>query len=65
MDFSDDTIETGFLYAIENLPDDWSTERAEEKVASLKENAELLEEALEDDDERAVMKYLRKILPIE
>jgi predicted nucleotidyltransferase len=64
MDFGDDDIESVFFYAIDNLPDDWDTDKAEEKVASLKENADLLYEALDEEEEYDVTRYLKKILPI-
>lgn len=64
MDFSDDDIETIFFEAIDNLPDDWDSDRTEEKVERLKENAELLYEALEDEDENEISRLLRKILPL-
>lgn len=65
MNFSGDNIEQGFFYAIEQLPESWTTDKAEEKVEALKENAENLLEALEDEDRVAIRKYLRKILPID
>jgi predicted nucleotidyltransferase len=64
MNFSGDNIEQGFFYAIEQLPDEWTTEKTALKVDSLKENAELLYEALEEEDEREINKYLKKILPM-
>lgn len=64
MDFSEGDIETIFFEAIDELPDDWDTNRTEEKVAALKENADSLLEALEDEDEEEVDRYLSKILPI-
>ena len=64
MNFSGDDIEDGFFYAIDNLSDDRKTSIAEEKVETLKENAEYLKEALDDEDEEDVRKYLKRILPI-
>lgn len=65
MNFSGDDIEEGFFYAIDQLPEDWSSNYTEGKVETLKENAELLEDALEDEDKRDAIKYLRRILPLE
>lgn len=64
MNFSGDNIEDGFFYAIDELPDDWSSDWTENKVQTLKENAESLKEALEDEEERDVSKYLKRIFPI-
>lgn len=64
MNFSGDNIESGFFYAIKKLPDDWYSDKTEEKVETLKENAENLQEALENEDMASIKKYLRKILPI-
>lgn len=64
MDFSEDDIETLFFEAINDLPDDWDNDRTADKVERLKENANLLYEALEDEDNDEADRYLSKILPI-
>jgi predicted nucleotidyltransferase len=64
MDFTRDTIESGFFYAINKLSSSWSTDKAEKKVEALKENALLLKQALEGHREKEAIKYLKKILPI-
>lgn len=64
MNFSGDDIEEDFFYAIDNLSEDRKSSTAEDKIELLKENAEYLQEALEEEDEQGVRKYLKKILPI-
>jgi predicted nucleotidyltransferase len=64
MSFSEDDIETIFFEAIGDLPEDWDNGRTENKIAALKENAQLLYEALEDEDDDEANRYLRKILPV-
>lgn len=64
MDFTRDTIESGFFYAINKLPSSWSNNKTEEKVKALKENAILLRKALESNKEKEATKYLKRILPI-
>lgn len=64
MNFSGDDIEEGFFYAIDNLSDERNSSVAEDKIESLKENAENLREALEEEDEDDIKKYLKRILPI-
>lgn len=64
MNFSGDTIESGFFYAIDKLPNNWNSEKTEDKITALKENAEYLEDALENNNRREVSKYLKRILPI-
>lgn len=64
MNFSGDTIESGFFYAINKLPSGWSTDKTENKVEALKENAALLKQALEGNREKEAIRYLKRILPI-
>jgi len=64
MDFSEDDIETMFFEAIDNLPEDWDTDRTARKLESLKENADFLLEAMDDENEDEVYRLLSKILPI-
>lgn len=61
MDFSNDDIQSGFFYAIEELPIPDNYKYA--KVQSLKINATKVEEYLEDENEVRAMKWLKRILP--
>lgn len=64
MDFTDDDIESGFFYAIENLSADDYSDYTAGKLESLQTNAEKVLEALEDEDIDAAMRWLGRILPI-
>ena len=64
MDFSGDNIESGFFYAIDNLSSKRNSIVTEGKVEALKENAEYLQEALDEEDETNIRKYLKRIFPI-
>lgn len=61
MDFSDDDIQSGFFYAIENLPVPDNYKYL--KVESLKTNALRVQEYLEVGDKAKAMKWLKRILP--
>lgn len=64
MDFTNDDIESGFFYAIENLSADDYSDFTARKVESLQDNAERVLDALEDDDINSAMRWLGHILPI-
>ena len=64
MNFSDDNLEEGFFYAIDSLSSYRNSASAERKIEALKDNAEKVEDALEDEDERTAMRWLGHILPL-
>jgi predicted nucleotidyltransferase len=57
MNFYNDNYERGFFYAIEMLPE------RNNKVTSLKSNAEKVQDHLENEEEEKAMKRLDRILP--
>lgn len=63
MDFSDDNHESGFFYAIDNLPTSGLASWAKPIVSALKENAESLDDFLKEEDALKADKFLLKILP--
>ncbi|MFM2223801.1 MAG: hypothetical protein RJA07_3 [Bacteroidota bacterium] len=62
--FSNETLESGFLYAIDELSSSRYSNSAEEKIESLQYNAEKVKDALDDNDATAALKWLGRILPI-
>lgn len=64
MNFSRDNLEEGFFYAIDKLSSYRDSIGAERKINALKDSAEKVEAALDDDDHRAAMRWLNHILPL-
>ena len=62
--FSGETLESGFFYAIDKLSTSRDSNSAEEKIESLQYNAEKVKDALDDNDATAALKWLGRILPI-
>jgi predicted nucleotidyltransferase len=64
MNFSGDNIEEGFFYAIENLSTYRDSSSEERKIKALQDNAEKVQDALEDDNIKTAMRWLGHILPL-
>lgn len=64
MNFSDDNLEEGFFYAIEELSTDRDSTNAKRKIESLQERAEGVKNALEDGDMKSALRRLSHILPL-
>jgi hypothetical protein len=64
MRFSGDNIESGFFYAINQLSTYKNSISASRKVEALQNNAEKVENALEDNDIKLAMRWLGHILPL-
>lgn len=63
MNFSGDTIETGFYYAIDNLPTSWRTEFTKQKVQTLRNNKDWIIEYLNRDNIDKAKEAFHRIVP--
>ena len=63
MNFSGDTIESGFYYAIDNLPTSWRSETTKQKVNTLVNNKNWIQEYLRRDNIVKAKETLHRILP--
>ncbi len=63
MDFSEDNIESGFFYAIDNLPTFDKSDYAIGKINTLKKNKDWVIEYLERGNTEKAKQRLHKILP--
>lgn len=63
MNFSGDTIESGFYYAIDNLPTSWRTESTKQKVSTLINNKNWILEHLKRENIDKAKETLHRILP--
>lgn len=63
MNFSGDTIERGFYYAVDNLPTTWETEYTKQKVKTLRNNKNWILEYLKRDDIVNAKKSFHRIVP--
>ena len=63
MNFSGDTIETGFYYAIDNLPTSWRTEFTKQKVQTLKNNKSWILQYLNKDNIEKAKEAFHRIVP--
>ena len=63
MNFSGDTIETGFYYAIDNLPTSWRTEFTKQKVQTLKNNKSWIIQYINKDNIEKAKEAFHRIVP--
>jgi predicted nucleotidyltransferase len=64
MNFYNDTVQSGFLYAVDQLNPDWTDPQIKkEKIESLKYNINEVTKALELDDIERAKRWLHRVLP--
>jgi predicted nucleotidyltransferase len=64
MNFSNDNFQTGFIYAIENLPSYNLTEQGKKKVEMLKKHKDWIEEYLKRDNQEKAVVVVCRILGV-
>jgi hypothetical protein len=65
MNFNNENIESGFFYAINNLPSSWYDSTTNKSVELLKFNTKCLLDALKKENAKKVRQYLNEILPLD